>query len=136
MSLLTAVLGVAAAPAEARRYAADLPRDGRLKLRVHDGEVTASFRVRLRCTHAPFRRTLRDRGLRREVERRRFWISYSLHGDSGDGSGTSQTLDIRGRLRRGRVVGRFEYVHADYSVGPGGDSSCRFGPVRYRAFRR
>jgi hypothetical protein len=136
LSLLAAVLGAAAGPAEARRYAADLPRDGRLKLRVADGEVTASFHVRLRCDSAPFRRRYEDRRLRADLERRRFRIAGASFGDTGDGSGESRLLEIRGRLRRGRVVGRFEYVHSVYGPGTAGDSSCRFGPVRFEAPRR
>jgi hypothetical protein len=123
---------VAATPAEARRYSADLPRDGRLALKVRDGRVSASFHVRLRCDKAPFRRRFADR-VSGDLERRRFSVGFAFFGDTGAGSGESRVLTIGGRLRRGRVVGRFEYEHATYGPGTAGDSSCRFGPARYRA---
>ena len=136
LSLVAAVLGPAAGAAEARRYVAELPRDGRLVLKVRGGEVRASFRVRLRCTQAPFRRRLEDRRLPADLKDGRFRIFGSAHGDSGDGSGTSQTLEITGRLGGGRIVGRFAYEERSFSVGPGGDSRCAFGPRRYEAPRR
>jgi hypothetical protein len=134
LSLLAAV--AAAAPADARRYVAELPRDGKLVLKVRDGRVTASFSVRLRCDSAPFRRRYRDRRLRTDLEGRRFRIAGASFGDTGSGAGESRILEIRGRLKPGRAVGRFKYEHAVYGFGPPTDKKCRFGPVRYQAFPR
>jgi hypothetical protein len=127
------VAAVTAAPADARLYRTELPRDGTLSLKVRNGRVTASFHVKLRCNKAPFRRRYEEHGFRADVERRRFRILNAFFGDTGDGRGVSEVLEIRGRVRRGRIVGRFEYQSTD-SIDPGRPERCRFGPVRFRAF--
>jgi hypothetical protein len=136
IALLAVFLGGSVAAADARRYVAELPRDGRLVLKVRDGKVHARFNVRLRCDTAPFRRRYRERRLRDDLEGRRFRILFALFGDTGSGGGSSEVLEIRGRVRRGRVVGRFEYDRATYGLESVSDSSCRFGPVRFVAPRR
>jgi hypothetical protein len=130
LSLLVAA--VTAAPAGARRYVTELPRAGTLVLKVRDGRVTARFSVRLRCNKAPFRRRYKEHGLGADVERRRFRVFSAFFGDTGDGRGASEWLEITGRLRRGRIAGRFEYQSTD-SIDPGRPERCRFGPHRFRA---
>jgi hypothetical protein len=133
IAMLAVFLGGTAAAAEARRYVAELPRDGRLVLKVRDGNVHARFNVRLRCDTAPFRRRYRERRLRDDLERRRFRILFALFGDTGSGGGSSEVLEIRGRVRRGLVVGRFDYERSNYGLESVADSRCGFGPVRFRA---
>ena len=133
-ALVAAPAARAADPAP-RIYVGALPGGGKIKFRIWPHRVRAKLHVLTSCSDGRDR-FHDEKGLKREVERRRFSLGYALFGDTGDGAGSSEILTIKGRIRRGRVVGSIDYEASSYSIHTDNDARCESGKVRYTAWQR
>src|SRR4051812_14425740 len=97
--VLAGALTGAASASAARIYAGALPDGGKIKVRAWPGHVRAKIRVHATCTGTEDG-FVRQKGLNSPRKGHRFTIRYFVNADSGDGSGASETLVIKGRLHR------------------------------------
>ena len=133
--VLAGALATAGTASAARIYVGALPGGGKIKVRTWPGHVRAKVRFYATCKNAESG-FVTQKHLNNRRKGHRFHIRYFVNADSGDGSGASETLELKGRLHRGRVLGSLDYESAFYSIHNDDDVSCSSGHLRYTAWRR